>query len=747
MSSELTPEQMAVVRSEQSRLTVRAAAGSGKTKTLVARYLRHVEEEGMRPDQILTITFTRKAAAEMKKRIVSELKAKGLKEAAQIAETGPIQTIHGFCERILREYSVAAGIDPKFDVLDEGLSQSLLQACLREELGSAEDRPCVDHLLKLRAGKRLWGSRGALMDAVAKDVRDTLSRLRGASQSRRELENLYADEGAYQAAVLAGLRTAGFGPVADKVEGLLQAETEAGERERQSLRAACGLAQIALGVWARHEHKMTQLQAFDFAELERRAVDLMERDPVSADRLRRQYLIALVDEAQDLNPMQYRLLAAMNLRQEMLVGDPQQSIYAFRQADVVRFHQRAANTETLALSRNFRSKPEILEFVDEVFGQMWPIYDAMQPAAVGEGDVQLWNLDQRDQAVAAEMVEQAIREGARPGQIAVLVRNTKQASRLPSLLAKRGIDSRTVGGREGFYGRIHIRDLANTLEALADRDAKLPLLALLRSPVVGLSLDAVVLLGKLCPPDQSLLAFAQEWQELEDADKGKLSQFLEWFAPLQRYADRLSAWEVISEVLNKSPYYCKIAVQPGARQAIANIRKLLALAIKDRDLGPLEFAEKIRKIQELSSKEGDAPAVDDNDSTVKIMTIHKAKGLEFPVVILPDLFNATINNKPYAQVLCDQDRGWVFVRYEKADSELFKWLREALVKAEAAEEERVLYVALTRAKEKLMLVVSPSSSRRGDPFATRIARLVGLKPGQTSRWKVVQPGANSPESA
>ena len=108
--SQMTPEQNSVISDRTDRLTVRAAAGSGKTRTLVARYLRYIKEDGLTPDQILTITFTRKAAAEMKKKIVSELRDAGLNQQAQSAETGPISTIHGFLERALRENAIAAGI-------------------------------------------------------------------------------------------------------------------------------------------------------------------------------------------------------------------------------------------------------------------------------------------------------------------------------------------------------------------------------------------------------------------------------------------------------------------------------------------------------------------------------------------------------------------------------------------------------------------------------------------------------------
>lgn len=114
-----TKEQQAVIDAPESAFTVIAAAGAGKTFVLVERYLRHVEDEGLGADQILTITFTKKAAAEMKSRIVGRLRTKGLFDQAQVAETGPIQTIHSFCERLLRENALEAGLDPQFEIMSE----------------------------------------------------------------------------------------------------------------------------------------------------------------------------------------------------------------------------------------------------------------------------------------------------------------------------------------------------------------------------------------------------------------------------------------------------------------------------------------------------------------------------------------------------------------------------------------------------------------------------------------------------
>ncbi len=746
--SELTPEQQAVVDSQEPRLTVRAAAGSGKTKTLVARYMRHVEMDGLRPDQILTITFTRKAASEMRRRIVKELREKGRKEDAQIAETGPIQTIHGFCERILRENAVAAGIDPKFDVLEGGVGDTLREDCLRRELQEeTTESPLIENYLHIRTGMRGYNQRGALHETISEDVGRVLGALRGATKSRAELAIIYSDKDSFKAHALATISTLGLGAQAEKVGKLMIEEGPKAENELRAVALACGLMQLALGVWERFEHAMQSEQRFDFAELERRAVELIERDSYTAARLNRQYRAALVDEAQDLNPMQYRLIESMAIGQEMLVGDPQQSIYAFRQADYQRFIERSKSTTSLQLSSNFRSGSEVLAFVDSVFETFWQTYDSMEPAAETPGEVEIWELPAYDSERVAEMVAGCLDENTKPGEIAILVRNLKSAKPLPAALARRGIDCRVSGGSEDFYGRLHVRDLANTMQALVDPRADLALLSLLRSPIVGMSLDAVVELAhRPESPRTSVLAKLPSFTPKVEEDRVALEAFKAWFFPLAKYADRLSAWEVISEVLQKTPYLLQIASQPRPMQAIANIRKLFMMAVEDRELGPLEFSEKIRRIREIKSKEGDALAVDDDENTVKIMTIHKSKGLEFPVVIVPDLFKKTSRTTPPA-ILVDQNSGLVFPKFEKETSELFRWQAKRKGDQELGEEERVLYVAMTRAQRKLIVVANPTLSLTNQPFALRIAKAIGMKAGAELRWKVIRPESSSPPSA
>ncbi len=747
--NDLTPEQLAVVLNNERQLTVQAAAGSGKTKTLVARYLRFVTEDGLRPDQVLTITFTRKAAAEMKERIVKSLRESGRNEAAQVAETGPIQTIHGFCERMLRENSIFAGIDPNFQVMDEGVSSHIREVALRLELQSEfTDNPWVEALVNARAGHREWRGSGGLLDSLSKNIAHILAKLRGTTQSREQLIAIYADPDHLSRYLIETVEARGFGSVGEEIRALLTfgGESTKGVTERQALENACGLMHIALSVWTRMEHEMDRLQEFDFSELERRAVRLLETSEPARDRIQNQYHAVLVDEAQDLNPMQYRLIESLNLNSEMLVGDPQQSIYSFRQADPGQFIFRSQTTTTLRLSSNFRSSKEILDFVDRLFEKFWPDYNSMSGNLADPGKVEAWKLLEYDTELVADMVQTAVSHAVEGKEVAVLYRKIFRAKQLPAALAKRGIPSRIIGGRDGFFGRLHVRDLANTLQALAEPESDFALLTLLRSPIVGVTLDGVVLLAAHRKRENMPVYLALENPtNLSPEDQAKLVTFREWFEPLRVIADRLSAWEVISEVLRKSPYLEKIARQPHGIQAIANIRKLLIMAVEMRELGPIEFAEYIRTIKDLRSKEGDAPAVDDDKDTVQILTIHKAKGLEFDAVVMADLFDRQAKAAGESGILVDQDSGLIFPKFGQSTSEGYRWYQARVLQHQQAEEQRVLYVAMTRAKRFLFVAANPDLNSDHNPFAQKIANLIEMNKGGDPGYEIRE--INYPEPA
>jgi ATP-dependent helicase/nuclease subunit A len=745
----LTKEQEDVVFSEAEKLTVSAAAGAGKTRVLVERYLRHVAEEGLSPEAILTITFTRKAAAEMKERIVGGLRKRGLLAQAQVAETGPIQTIHSFCERLLRENAVVARIDPEFEVLSEAQLSSYRADAIRAALAESSDSPEAESLIALLTGHTSYGRSRSPYSRLESAIEKVLQELRGSGTRFDDLAAAHADPQAVADRWAAVILSEMPPPVAEqlapdlnrlrtelrsayKLSGLQVPawvrQTSDEQTESDAVRHTVGLIQLACEAWWRLEAKMDEQQKFDFAELEHRAVTLMERHASVSERLAHRFKVAMIDEAQDLNPMQYRLLNRLACKQELIVGDAQQAIYGFRLADVDLFRNRAAAGASF-LTRNWRSEAGILRFIDHVFGSFWPGYEPMTEKpefnleTLDEPDypgVEVWEYPSQDQAPTAFFVAQLFDEGWAPFQITILTRDGFGAASTLKALEDAGIEARIAGGSEKFYTRMEVRDVANALRAASDPFDDFALLACLRSPMVGLSLDSLVMIAKQKPVVEALEGFVPPIGE----DAPKLARFLEWFLPLSRHADRLSAHELLGLIYARSGYLEELARRRNSAQLLANVRKLLSLVASEPELTPAEFADRIRSIQEIRHKEGEAPAFAEEKDFVTIMTVHKAKGLEFDVVVLPQTSGKLVRSDP--ELIVDARLGLVATRFGQGAGLFHTFLSERLKTRSREEELRVLYVAMTRARKRLCVALYPPAS--ADSISKRLRGIIGDAP-------------------
>lgn len=747
-----TEEQRAVIDSSTARLTVTAAAGSGKTKTLVDRYLRYIIDKGLRPDQVLTVTFTRKAAAEMKHRIVNVLRDNGMMVEAQIAETGPIQTLHSFCERVLRENAFDAGIDPAFEVAAAEFKSAADRALKRVIERELDKLPEALELVKGLVGKQgslgEWSWLTALMDNSLAEAVDSV---RSSGLDLDEIERRHstpeAVERTWKEVLLrrmspserdeyGGLTFAELTSKAKSVPGWRSQEWVKGSRAHHPLDSiqTCGFAQLLAAVCRDMECEMLRLQRFDFCLLESLTVRLVAQSEEVRKRLNKQYKVVLVDESQDLNPVQYHLLDSLGIEDEMMVGDPQQSIYGFRHADRELFVERTRTSKSLRLTRNFRSVEGIQHFVDRLFQDLWqgdymPMLHGLEsedrhdpfagPTRHYSG-VEFWNLRGVHVPAIARLISEMIERGECSARdIAVLCRTNAKCQEFADALQKHDVLTRIAGGSERFYTRLEVHDLANSLQALTDPSDDFALLAMLRSPVVGLSLDSMVALAG--PGLDERLGAAELPHE---EDRHKLEQFLSWYRPLAGYAERMPAWSVIATVIKDSPLMDNLARTPGRIQAIANVRKLLMLAVSEREMGPMAFAENIRTIQSFLHKEGEAPIVDPEADVVTLMTIHKAKGLEFPVVVIPDLNRKQnfFTKKAYVGVRDTVLATMFDKKLDKGRSPLAYAVLKAEDQAKEMHERwRVVYVAMTRAKQRLCLVVDLEQAK-GNTMAYEIVR-------------------------
>ena len=723
---ELTTEQQAVVERTQGEFVVIASAGSGKTTVLSERYLNLIQNHGIRPSEILTITFTKKAAAEMKSRIVAKLRERHLFDEAQEAETGPIQTIHSFYERVLRENSPAAGLDPKFEVVTGGESARLTTDCIKRAIGYAEEEGGQTRFaLRRLAGKTErdgHGSYAKLMDLVANALRS----FRDSGHARAELTKLYATPEDFlrntDEDLKAELPAAYRPPIGEtdwhnNVFKDLKANKEQGAYpwlkpviphgdSLNGARIIVGIAQIALTAWSMLEEEHRQSNHLDYTALEARTVRLLEGSPEVRDRLNRQYRHVMVDESQDLNPNQMRLLKALQPDSKMLVGDDKQSIFLFRNA-VGNFIRGYESDQIMRLSKSHRSDQPIQELVDMVFSSAMPkTYQPMTGVLNRNLEDVPWQPSQAHSEVlmlgakeAWHELVQRIRnlqqEGIELNDIAILTSNHKHGKIIASYLRRNGIGVRENAGKTNYYAKLEVRDICNTLTALADPENRFALIACLRSPVCELSLDSTVLVGA---HEGNPFEFEPEIEE----DQVKFERFKKWFIPLRELADRLPAWEVISQIMADSDLLLNLATRQERRKRIENVRKLLVMAAAKPELSALEYAAMIQDIERLSDAEADPSIVDPTEDLVTTITIHSAKGLEWPVVIIADamMHKARAVNAP----IFDADRGWFGYWQPRATNYSSEFLKEQEKTNRAAELLRLQYVAMTRAKRKLILV-------------------------------------------
>ncbi|MCW5945885.1 MAG: UvrD-helicase domain-containing protein [Fimbriimonadales bacterium] len=749
----LTGEQRDAVQAADERLAVVAGAGAGKTRVLVERYLRHVLDENVSPEQILAITYTRKAAAEMKRRIVRRLRDIGRDDDARRAQVGPIATMHSFCERLLREYPFDAGIDPKFEVMNDDAAKAIISTSVRRAMANSE----------------------LLGDSAQELIRRVGAASRRGRQTQPSSELLNWVERAIEKIRVAGLRPEDLDPFSDRpdrvsdwwneflVERIAadlgepppdnwQTNTkqvrviyrEAGraapkwmtsdahpETEEMAAKLSAGLCELCLIAWRDLIAEFDRLRQLDFNELEYRACRLLETKP---DAVRGKYARFICDEAQDLNPMQHRILDAIPVDRRLFVGDPQQSIYRFRGAVRELFIEKIESLRTLRLSTNWRSTSRILRAVDSVFSPLWnneysvmrspedvdfESDDPFETAAPSGAPVEVWRVPNRSwDDATAQGIRMLLDEGVEASRITVLIREHWQVDGLAVAMRMHGVPfsiAPNVG--KNYFLRAEIYDLASALRASCNPFDSLSLLALLRSPLVGLTLDSVAAIAlAAAESDRSaweVLKTNPEAAAIQDRDL--LTEFLNWFEPLAKSADRMPAWQVLSRVFGATMIDAKLARMPDGPQLIANTRRLLSVCAERGEMGAREFADWIESQQQLRSRWGDAASQSDSAGNVHITTVHQAKGLEWDVVIV---CGKSGRQKGIAPPAFDANLMTPVMPVEEAKPLVYRFIEENESKAASAEDQRLLYVSMTRARSRLVIVVPDAVS--GDAWAPKI---------------------------
>jgi ATP-dependent helicase/nuclease subunit A len=854
-----TPEQHAAIETLDRNLIVVAGAGSGKTRVLVERYLNLLDKNPTwELNQIVAITFTQKAAQEMRERVrrtifarLSQAQADGDDDAAVVwsrhasaLDSARIDTIHALCTTLLQQNAAAAAIDPAFEVLDE-TGASILRTTAIDDLLTAlalTDDPCsalfreypandIRKLLNVMITAELpplpddlfahWQARW--QDEAAATIQRLLAnepfvvsagwfRAQGTVTGedklldiwlmcQRHLDTLFAsDDLPVQLAELRrmceGIKLTGgsakFWGSADRVEeakAALKTLRELGssaldyigeplnDRDRDAARLLPLWTRLLALARAAYADAKRERGALDFDDLEALTRRLLRTQPQVSQRYRRrEFQHVLVDEFQDTNSAQWDIVQAIAAPEDQgclfLVGDPKQSIYSFRGADVsvfdrVRDSLIARGGADIPLARSFRTHTALVNGFNALFssilvrdpdsaGYAWQValgvpMDAQRAAAPNtQPCVELLLIDTTDlkgeddisgqarraeAAAIAARIEQMVTDGVliydrdlnetRPvtyDDFALLFRAMTNVPLYEDVLKAAGLPFVTIAGR-GYYDRQEVWDILNLLRALYHPGDNLALAAALRSPLFALSDDALFALRarRLEDGTPPLL-----WDALADATSvpdDEVERLVFAHATLTRLrqsAGRVLISELIEDALDETGYLAVLTGLPDGARRRGNIEKLLEKARISGKLTLGEFTQYLNDLNTLEAREGEAPL--DTQGAIQIMSVHKSKGLEFPVVFLVD--SSRKDNARTDLLLHDAQHGLACKVYDAASNAMeqpycYRRADQARDAREDAESRRVLYVAATRAQDHLFISGQVSWSKTNKAWSTQ----------------------------
>lgn len=767
---QLTPEQRAAVERWGQDVCVVAGPGSGKTTVLVERYAWLINERRFRPDQILAITFTEKAAQEIKQRLTVRFREQpAIREEI---ERAPVATIHGFGARLLRRYAIPAGLDPRFRILDEAEMPAELQGAitvaldrlaaerrddLRQLLSAwSTDQP-VQHLAELYEA---WRSSGGTLADLAGPVASSAGAPVDRTRLLQATDDLLATKPGWREwrdafARLAEPLTPQHFALLEKSGPLIKgARGAAATHWRECFKDYRIAALTHLYAPARNllvevftqlvrdvERRKFERGVLDFGDLESRTIALLEAHPEIRARVQQEYEAILMDELQDTNPLQWRLMNLVRREGRFFgVGDLNQSIFGFRHATPESFRQyrqslRDSLQEIDELRGNYRSRPEILraamDIVAGAAGLEPPMLEARKdfPPALGpaieaiaaEGET-LADREMLEAEHTARRIQELHSEGIAYSSIALLFRQKTGLAVFEQALRAFGVPY-VMNLGQGFFATSEVTDLVNWLRILANPRHEIALAAVLRSPLAGYS-------------DEQIFAMRLQGGALVDALP---AEFAERLHEHRRLADEVSPDRLLARAIDESGY--AVGLDAPAR---ANVDKLLTIAREWWHAEPRPVADLVRRLEERAlEREPNAPAGETNtgegSGAVNILTMHGAKGLEFPVVFLCGLQRSGGGGRS-APLSFHPERGLgVTWRDPATDDAVHDVIHqrnlEAEVEREQAEANRLFYVGMTRAEHRLIFSWAETKQQRSKwPEMVRrhfAPQLVALPP---PRW-------------
>jgi len=769
-TSLLNDEQLAAVEAVGD-VFVSAGAGTGKTSVLVERYVRAVCDRGLDVDSILVITYTRKAAGELRTRIRAGLVERGRHDLARELDGAWISTIHGFCNRLLKAHPFGVGLDPRFRELEEAGAAVLRGEAFEralDEFCASGDPERIRLLATYRAaglrrmltgvyetlrsaGRDLvleLGDRPSLDDAIswfreearalADDPSATPTQIDTASEACRIVTETAPPERVVDLSALRcrGARAESYNAARKAVERAALEQLAALDRD---------LLQELLERFADEYARVKRRESVvDFEDLQLAARDLLRDDEAVRESIRLRFRLVMVDEFQDTNRLQCELVDLVShpdATEVFTVGDEFQSIYGFRHADVDVFRERRSQASNLlSLRSNYRSRPQVLAAVNELFGGEFG--DEYQPLAASAEfadpvfghPVELLVTDksayrdsgehwrQAEARAIATRVSELVESGAAlPGEIVVLFAAGTDAERYEEALRRKRLATYRATGR-GYFGQQQVTDLLAYLRLLQNRYDDVALASVLASPFVGISNDALVLMRRAAPRRPLFTSIERGMPEGMGADDERLLRaFLQRYDRIARASTRLRLEQLCERIVADHDYdLAVLACWDGSRR-FANLHKLGRLAreyeaVRGADIAG--FVRFVRDQEALGAKELEAMAEEEGADAVRLLTIHAAKGLEFKVVIVADAGReGGVRGGDEIVALSDGRFGFRMVHPTRGDRQAvfgFEEVQSAERDQERAERLRLYYVAMTRAIDRLIVSGAIDQERAAD---------------------------------
>ncbi|HEX4016945.1 MAG TPA: DNA helicase PcrA [Frankiaceae bacterium] len=648
---DLNPQQREAVVHEGGPLLVVAGAGSGKTRVLTRRIAYLLAARGVAPGEVLAITFTNKAAGEMRERVTDLVGGR--------ARSMWVSTFHSACVRILRREAKTLGFTSNFTIYDSADSQRLMTQVIRELDLDPKRHPAR---------------------ALAAKISNLKNELVDWESARSKAET---------------------------AEDILLAD-----------------------VYASYQRRLMQANALDFDDLIATTVALLQAFPDVAEHYRRRFRHVLVDEYQDTNHAQYVLVRELVGTDETgsdvpraelcVVGDADQSIYAFRGAsirNIVEFETDYPDATVVLLEQNYRSTQTILSAANAVIAKNPDRIPKRLWSDAGDGAkiVGYVGDNEHDEAafVAEEVDRLADKEGVRPADVAVFYRTNAQSRSFEDVFIRVGLPYKVVGGVR-FYERREVRDALAYLRVLANPVDTVSLRRILNVPKRGIGDRAEAMVAAFA--DRERVPFAEALERARDApglatrSLNAIESFTALMAEARSAAEAgVPPSELLELIYDRTGYLKELQESPDLQEQgrAENLEELVSVAREFEDLAVEGAGTALADFLERVSLVADTDEIPDSDGgVVTLMTLHAAKGLEFPVVFLTGMEDGVF---PHERTLGDT--------------------------GELAEERRLAYVGLTRARERLYISRSVTRRGWGEPRYYPASRFLDDVPDSLIDWR------------